>query len=135
MGNESKLAEKLEKEKSKRKYCEEKILELQKQLIQVEEKNHALKDNCSRKNLALRQVDQLLASNKHELDRYRAAKMASINQLQGQLEQSTSALKVSQMKLETEQRDSSLMSDKNDELNRHIVELERQVLSLSDESE
>merc|ERR1712147_451198 len=77
--NESKLAEKLEKEKSKRKYCEEKILELQKQLIQVEEKNHALKGNCSRKNLALRQVNQLLASNKHELDKYRATKMASIN--------------------------------------------------------
>ena len=133
--NESKLAEKLEKEKSKRKYCEEKILELQKQLIQVEEKNHALKDNCSRKNLALRQVDQLLASNKHELDKYRATKMASINQLQGQLEQSTSALKVNQTELENEQRANALMSDKNDELNARIVELERQVLSLSDESE
>ena len=46
--SDSKLLEKIEKEKSKRRFCEEKIIELQKELIQLEEKNHALKENCAR---------------------------------------------------------------------------------------
>ena len=45
--SDSKLLEKIEKEKSKRRFCEEKIIELQKELIQLEEKNHALKENCA----------------------------------------------------------------------------------------
>ena len=68
-GEESKLMEKLEKEKSKRRFCEAKIIELQKELIQLQESNYALKENCARKNLALKQVDQILATNKNELDK------------------------------------------------------------------
>ena len=40
--DEVKLNEKLEKEKSKRKFCESKIIELQKDIINLEEVNHGL---------------------------------------------------------------------------------------------
>ena len=131
----NKLVEKLEKEKSKRKFCEEKIIDLQKQLIQLEEKNHALKDNCARKNFALRQVDQLLTTNKNELDKYRATKMAKINQLQGQLDETILSLKSTQTELETGQLANSQLTEQNDKLNQQLAELERQVLFQSDETE
>ena len=131
----NKLVEKLEKEKSKRKFCEQKIIDLQKQLIQLEEKNHALKDNCARKNFALRQVDQLLTTNKNELDKYRAAKIAKINQLQGQLDETMSTLTNTQTELETGHLACSQLTEQNDKLNQHVAELERRVLFQSDETE
>ena len=85
--------------------------------------------------MALKQVDQMLSTNKVELDKYRAAKMARINQLQGQLTESQATCLNQKTELETEREANELLSKKSNEFENRVAELEREILRISDENE
>ena len=89
----------------------------------------------SRKNMALKQVDQMLSTNKNELDKYRAAKMTKINQLKGKLDESQTAYQSQKTELENEREANELLSRRSNELEARVAELEREILRISDENE
>ena len=85
--------------------------------------------------MALKQVDQMLSTNKTELDKYRASKMSKINQLQGKLEESQAVCQSQKTELENEREANELLTRKSNEFESRVAELEREILRISDENE
>lgn len=88
-----KASEKLEKEKSKRKFCENKIIQLQKDIITLEENNFVLKENCAKKNLVLSEVNKNLSDNKLEIENFARNKNAIIRELRNTVDYLQNSIK------------------------------------------
>ena len=92
--NDSKLMEKIEKEQSKRRFCESKIIELQKEIINLEETNHSLKDSCARKNVILGKMNLNLENNTEEIRGFTKRKKLEIEKIKKILEEVTSKAQI-----------------------------------------
>jgi len=133
--NDSKLIEKIEKEQSKRRFCESKIIELQKEIINLEETNHSLKDSCARKNVILGKMNLNLENNTEEIRGFTKRKNLEIEKIKKILEEVTSKAQITLDENHNLQEQIQKYKKEIRDLKNAKIDLERRNIEINDEKE
>ena len=127
--------EKIEKEQSKRRFCESKIIELQKEIINLEETNHSLKDSCARKNVILGKMNLNLENNTEEIRSFTKRKNLEIEKIRKTLEEVTSKAQITVNENHNLQEQIQKYKTEIRDLQNAKIGLERRNIEINDEKE